>query len=112
VSQVARILAAELADASTLRPPGTKSALDWRAFETPREETAFLDTLSENALARLAWLFEFWALPHQCPPEGDWRTWVVLGGRGAGKTRAGAEWVRAQVEGAGPEDAGARGAWR
>ncbi|WP_298160406.1 terminase family protein [Brevundimonas sp.] len=26
-------------------------------------------------------------------PEGDWRTWVFLGGRGAGKTRAGAEWV-------------------
>jgi phage terminase large subunit-like protein len=83
-----------------------KSALDWRAFETPRAETAFLDTLSENALAGLAWLFEFWALPHQCAPEGDWRTWVVLGGRGAGKTRAGTEWVRGQVEGAAPEDAG------
>ena len=26
-------------------------------------------------------------------PAGDWRTWVFLGGRGAGKTRAGAEWV-------------------
>jgi hypothetical protein len=92
--------------ASTWTPPGTKSALDWRAFETPRAETAFLDTLSENALAGLAWLFEFWALPHQCAPEGDWRTWVVLGGRGAGKTRAGTEWVRGQVEGAAPEDAG------
>ena len=30
---------------------------------------------------------------------GDWRTWVCLGGRGAGKTRAGAEWVRSLVEG-------------
>ena len=29
----------------------------------------------------------------QRAPEGDWRTWVFLGGRGAGKTRAGAEWV-------------------
>ena len=29
----------------------------------------------------------------QREPEGDWRTWVFLGGRGAGKTRAGAEWV-------------------
>ncbi len=37
---------------------------------------------------------------------GDWRTWVILGGRGAGKTRAGAEWVRAQVEGAKPFDTG------
>ncbi len=57
-------------------------------------------------MAALPWVFEFWALPHQWPPAGDWRTWVVLGGRGAGKTRAGAEWVRAQVEGAGPHDPG------
>jgi hypothetical protein len=95
-----------------LAPPGMKSALDWRAFETPRAETAFLDTLSENALAGLAWLFEFWALPHQCAPEGDWRTWVVLGGRGAGKTRAGTEWVRGAGRRRGPEDAGSPGAWR
>lgn len=67
---------------------------------------AFLDGLSDPALAALPWLFEFWAAPHQRPPEGDWRTWVCLGGRGAGKTRAGAEWVRAQVEGARPHDAG------
>ena len=36
------------------------------------------------------------------PPTGDWRSWVILGGRGAGKTRAGAEWVRAMVEGSRP----------
>ncbi|WP_416349372.1 DNA-packaging protein [Pararhodobacter sp.] len=54
----------------------------------------------------LPWLFEFWAMPHQLPPEGAWRSWVCMGGRGAGKTRAGAEWVRAQVEGAGPRDPG------
>jgi phage terminase large subunit-like protein len=54
----------------------------------------------------LPWLFDFWALPHQLPPRGEWKTWVIMGGRGAGKTRAGAEWVRAQVEGAGPEDTG------
>jgi phage terminase large subunit-like protein len=34
------------------------------------------------------------ALPHQHPPPGDWTTWLLLGGRGAGKTRAGAEWVK------------------
>lgn len=44
-------------------------------------------------------MFDWWALPHQRPPEGDWATWIVLGGRGAGKTRAGAEWVRSLVEG-------------
>ncbi len=49
-------------------------------------------------------------LPHQTPPRGDWTTWLILGGRGAGKTRAGAEWVRAAVGGGvdGPGDANAR----
>jgi phage terminase large subunit-like protein len=34
----------------------------------------------------------------QRPPAGDWRTWLYLAGRGAGKTRAAAEWVRHRVE--------------
>lgn len=33
------------------------------------------------------------AHPAQLPPEGDWSTWLFIGGRGAGKTRAGAEWI-------------------
>ncbi|MCK0166898.1 terminase family protein [Jannaschia sp. S6380] len=66
----------------------------------------FLRELSDNEAAALPYLFDFWALDHQLPPEGDWRTWVILGGRGAGKTRAGAEWVRAQVEGARAMQAG------
>uniref|UniRef100_UPI00289B23AC DNA-packaging protein n=1 Tax=Paracoccus sp. TaxID=267 RepID=UPI00289B23AC len=48
----------------------------------------------------------FWALPHQLPPEGDWKSWVIMGGRGAGKTRAGSEWVRRQVEGTTPDAPG------
>ena len=39
-----------------------------------------------------------WALQgrlDQQPPTGDWRTWLIMGGRGSGKTRAGAEWVHA-----------------
>ncbi|WP_431301314.1 DNA-packaging protein [Tabrizicola sp. BL-A-41-H6] len=68
--------------------------------------TEFLGALDENALLSLPWLFEFWALPHQIPPRGAWKTWVIMGGRGAGKTRAGAEWVRAEVEGSGPNDPG------
>lgn len=34
----------------------------------------------------------------QTPPDGDWQIWLFMGGRGAGKTRAGAEWVRGMVE--------------
>ena len=37
------------------------------------------------------------AHPGQTPPEGDWTTWLMLGGRGGGKTRAGAEWAAAQA---------------
>ena len=78
------------------------------------ELEAFLDGLSPNALMALPWLFEHWAIPgHQLPPEaakdgGPWSTWVILGGRGAGKTRAGSEWIRSQVEGARPGDPGQR----
>nr|WP_144055584.1 terminase family protein [Octadecabacter antarcticus] len=67
---------------------------------------AFLRDLSGAQLKALPYLFEFWALDHQLAPEGDWRTWVILGGRGAGKTRAGAEWVRSMVEGSRPRDPG------
>ena len=45
-------------------------------------------------------------MDHQLPPEGPWRSWVIMGGRGAGKTRAGAEWVRSIVEGSRPLDKG------
>ncbi len=47
-------------------------------------------------------------MPHQIPPDCDWRAWVILGGRGAGKTRAGAEWVRSIVEGVTPKAVGAK----
>jgi len=36
------------------------------------------------------------ARPDQCPPLGAWRTWLILAGRGWGKTRTGAEWLREQ----------------
>ena len=83
-----------------------KSGAAWLASATQEEIDGFMGALGENALLALPWVFEFWALPHQLPPEGAWKTWVIMGGRGAGKTRAGAEWVRAQVEGARPRDPG------
>ena len=67
----------------------------------------FLEELTDVLLIALPYLFDQWALPHQLAPGGDWRSWIILGGRGAGKTRAGAEWVRSQVEGSLPMDTGA-----
>ena len=71
------------------------------------QRNALLDNLSEDALAAMPYLWDLWAHPlHQTAPDGDWVTWVILGGRGAGKTRAGAEWVRSRVEGATPDAPG------
>jgi phage terminase large subunit-like protein len=58
------------------------------------QRTAFLESLSADEAAFLERDWRFWARPEQLPPEGAWRIWLFLGGRGAGKTRAGAEWVR------------------
>ena len=46
-------------------------------------------------------LTDWWenARSDQVPPEGNWLVWLLLGGRGAGKTRAGAEWVRGMALG-------------
>jgi len=47
------------------------------------------DDIAEDFLQ--SWYF--WARDEQRPPAGDWDTWLYLGGRGAGKTCAGAGWV-------------------
>jgi len=53
------------------------------------------DTLLAAA-ARREWLGR--RRPEQMPPHGDWRTWLILAGRGWGKTRTGAEWVIDRIE--------------
>ncbi|MEL6785129.1 MAG: terminase family protein [Pseudomonadota bacterium] len=55
--------------------------------------------LSEEKKEYLVTRWPLWARKQQVPSESDWTTWLILGGRGAGKTRAGAEWVRAMALG-------------
>lgn len=57
-----------------------------------------LSKLSERDAAALLHDWAFLARPNQLPPENDWRVWLLLAGRGFGKSRTGAEWVRSQVE--------------
>lgn len=52
-----------------------------------------LNALTDEESAHLAEAWNYCARIDQLEPEGDWRVWLFLGGRGAGKTRAGAEWV-------------------
>jgi phage terminase large subunit-like protein len=53
--------------------------------------------LSPEEARLLIYDWPFWARPNQLPPEGDWRVWLVLAGRGFGKTRTGAEHIRARA---------------
>lgn len=58
------------------------------------ERQALINGLSEAEKAALRWDWKFWARPNQIAPEGNWNTWLVLAGRGFGKTRMGSEWLR------------------
>jgi phage terminase large subunit-like protein len=51
-------------------------------------------TYDDAIVFREFYNWERWARAEQLAPRGDWTTWLMLGGRGSGKTRAGAEWVR------------------
>lgn len=66
------------------------------------EQQAFYDSLTNEEAEILEFDWDFFGRPEQHPPEGKWRTWLILAGRGFGKTRAGAEWVRNQVCGKTP----------
>src|SRR6185312_6999929 len=58
------------------------------------EKQKYLSSLTPETIAELRWNWKFWARPNQLAPEGDWNTWMVLAGRGFGKTRMGSEWIR------------------
>jgi len=62
-----------------------------------QERQEWLSQLSTEQLAGLKHDWRFWARPGQLPPDGDWRTWLVLAGRGFGKTEIGAQWIRERV---------------
>ncbi|MEZ5711462.1 MAG: terminase family protein [Sphingobium sp.] len=59
---------------------------------------AFLEQLGELGRETLLHDWAVHARPQQLPPPGNWRIWLMLAGRGFGKTRSGAEWVRSIAE--------------
>lgn len=62
------------------------------------ERQRLLTELTPEVKAALAFHWPFWARPEQIEPEGDWTFWLILAGRGWGKTRTGAETVRKWVQ--------------
>ena len=63
------------------------------------ERLAAIRTLTEEERKEFRHHWQLWGRTRQLPPEGDWTTWLILAGRGFGKTRAGAEWVRTTAQG-------------
>jgi hypothetical protein len=53
-----------------------------------------VEGLTDEAVEKRYFDWSEWAYEQQREPEGDWTTWLFMGGRGCGKTRTGAEWVR------------------
>ena len=61
---------------------------------TPERQRALIEQMTPIELLELDADFEIWAHEGQLPPEAEgWRVWLMMAGRGFGKTRAGAEWV-------------------
>ena len=76
----------------------TSSLLSSLAKLAPDARAAALAQLTDAEADEILHDWPLHARPEQLAPEGDWRIWMFLAGRGAGKTRSGAEWVRAQVK--------------
>ena len=61
---------------------------------SPEDQWRIICSMSAADVLALDADFEAWAHEAQLPPKEDgWRTWLMMAGRGFGKTRAGAEWV-------------------
>ncbi len=73
------------------------SHADLIASQRRSVRTKWVEALPDVYLITLLSLWDFWARTDQKPAETRWRSWLFLGGRGAGKTRAGAEWLLAQI---------------
>ncbi len=61
------------------------------------QRAEILSSLSDEEADALEYDWRFWGRPKQIAPAGKWLTWLVLAGRGFGKTEAGAQWIRERV---------------
>ena len=83
-----------------------ESIADLIAALAQSDREAFLDSLTAEQLANLAFDWSFWGRPAQIMPgtpgaeqaRTDWQTWLLMAGRGFGKSRTGAEAVKYAVE--------------
>src|SRR5690349_983008 len=64
----------------------------------PAERRAALAAMADEQCQQLLPYWRLWAHDGQVAPAMGWHTWLIMAGRGYGKTRAGAEWVREIAE--------------
>lgn len=65
---------------------------------TPNDRQRLISQLTPDEVEYLSHAWEIWARPKQLPPPFPWKVWLLMAGRGFGKTRAGAEWIRAMAQ--------------
>ena len=67
---------------------------------TPAVQERLIRLMTPEHMLKMDADFESWAHRNQLPPPSEgWRTWLMMAGRGFGKTRAGAEWIFRLAEG-------------
>lgn len=75
----------------------TWSHAGWLASLPEALKNDLVASLSPAEARALLYEWRFWGRPAQLPPQGNWRVWLLLAGRGFGKTRTGAELIRARA---------------
>src|SRR3954454_1874132 len=93
-------------DREILNSFGSSLRKNWTDL-SPRQKQYLLERLNYREMDEVTSTWKIFSHDYQTPPalapDGNpWHTWLMIGGRGAGKTRAGAEWVRAQALGLAP----------
>jgi phage terminase large subunit-like protein len=72
--------------------------LEWMDEDEKEAGPLIANALDHKEKAEFQFHWKLLARREQCAPDGDWRIWMIMAGRGFGKTRAGAEWVRQIAE--------------
>lgn len=68
------------------------------ARKNPKKLKAAIESLTDAQADEILHDWELWRRKDQTDPFGDWKVWIILAGRGAGKTRTGSEWIRSRVK--------------
>ena len=72
-----------------------QSPAEQLALQSEADQAAFFNALTEAQAQELLYDWRgFHARPNQIAPDGDWYIWLLLAGRGFGKTRNGGERIK------------------